>query len=73
MEKYLWRLMTAIFMLAASVGLFLVGWIFSGGQFNNVPSALIAWAVLFLVLIAIAKGLLVIIDYNREHKDESEE
>lgn len=72
MDK-LWRLMTAVFMLAVSNGLFLVGWILSGGRFNNVPSALIAWAVMILVLIGITKGILVIIDYHREHKDETEE
>lgn len=70
MEKYIWRLLTAIFMLATSFALFLIGWIFSGGLFNNMVSVLLAYAVLFLALIGITKGLLVIIDYHREHSDE---
>ena len=72
MDK-IWRLLTSVFILAASGGLFILGWIFSGGRFNNNLSALIGWVVLILIPIGIAKGLLVIIDYNREQKDDNEE
>lgn len=72
MDK-IWRLLTAIFMLSAAGGLFIVGWILSAGRFNNVPSALIGWLVLFMVLIGITKGICVILDYHREHKAETEE
>ena len=70
MEKYIWRLLTSVFFLAASGGFFVVGWLLSAGRFNNVPSALIAWAVLIMVLIGITKGIVVIIDYHRENKQE---
>lgn len=69
MDK-LWRLMTAIFMIAVGVGLFLLGWIFSGGMFNNAFAVIIAYLMIGLILIGITKGLLVIIDYHRENKSE---
>ena len=72
MDK-IWRLLTAIFLIAVAVGLFLIGWIFSNGTFNNIFSALIIYVVLFLVLIGITKGILVIIDYHREQDQEKEE
>ena len=70
MENYIWRLLKALFTIAAAVALFLIGWIFSGGQFNNPFSVLLLYAVLFLNLIGITQGILVIIDHNRERKEE---
>ena len=72
MDK-LWRLMTAIFILAMACGLFVMAYISTGGMFNDVFSVIIAYFCLFSVPIGIAKGLLVIIDYHREHKAEEEE
>lgn len=70
MEKYIWRMLTAIFMIAVAVGVFLLGFVFSGGRFNNPFSALSLYVMLFLLMIGIAKGILVVIDYHRAHKDE---
>ena len=70
MEKYIWCLLTAIFMIAAAVGLFLIAWLFSGGRFNNAFAGLSAYVVLFLALTGITKGILVILDYHRVHKGE---
>lgn len=69
MDK-IWRLMTAMFSVVSACGMFTVGFIFSGGRFNNTVSVLLAYGCLFCVLFGIAKGLLVMIDYHREHKDE---
>ena len=71
MDK-IWRLLTSVFIRAASGGLFILGWILSGGRFNNILSALIGWVVLIMIPIGIAKGLLVIIDYHREHEDDNQ-
>ena len=64
--------MTAIFMLAAAVGLFLIGWIFSGGVFHNVFSALNLYAAIFLIVAGIVKGLMAILTYDSEEKEKKE-
>ena len=71
MDK-IWRLLTAIFLLLSLVVLFLLGWIFSGGMFNNTFSVLIAYALMFGGPIGIAKGALAIIDHNREQKEKEQ-
>jgi len=48
----------------------LLGWIFSGGLFNNAFAVIIAYMMIGLILIGITKGLLVIIDYHREDKSD---
>lgn len=68
MDK-LWRLMSAMFMIVAAVGLFLIGWTFSRGMFNNVFSAMLLYAVLFLVVAGIVKGLWTIISHHFEEKE----
>ena len=72
MDTYVWRLLKAVFTIAAAVALFVVGCIFSGGRFNNTFSVLLEYAMLFLSMIGVTQGLLVIIDYNREHKETEE-
>ena len=72
MEK-LWRLMTAIFTIAAACGLFTMAYVISGGRFDDLFSVIVAYFCLFSVPISIAKGLLAIIDYHREHRDEGNE
>ena len=72
MDK-IWRLLTAIFIIAAACGLFTMAYVISGGRFNDVFSVIVAYFCLFSVPTGIAKGLWVIIDYHREHKDEAEE
>ena len=69
MDK-IWRLLTAIFMIAVGVGLITVGWVMTGGMFNNAVIVIMAYVALFLIPIGIAKGLFVVIDYHREHKEE---
>ena len=66
----LWRLMTAIFMIAVAVGLIAIGWLLTGGMFNNAVIVIMAYVAMFLILIGITKGLLVIIEHNQQHKDE---
>lgn len=66
MVDKIWRLMTAMFLLltAAALGIFVL--IMQDDFF-----AVIAfYAMLLLLPFGIAKGLMVIIDYHREHKDE---
>ena len=72
MDK-IWRLLTAIFILLSVIVLFLIGWVFSAGNFNNFFSVLLAYVVILAGPIGITKGILVMIDYNREHKEEIEE
>ena len=72
MDK-IWRLLTAIFILLSVIVLFLIGWIFSGGNFNNLLSVLLCYVVIFAGPIGITKGILVIIDYHREHQEKDEE
>ncbi len=66
----LWRLMTAIFMIAVGVGLIAIGWLLTGGMLNNAVIVIMAYVPMFLILIGITKGLLVIIEHNQQHKDE---
>ena len=70
MEKYIWRLLTSIFLLlvAAVLGLFV--FFFEGAVFLL---GICFYGSVFCGLLGIAKGLLVIIDYNREHKDDVKE
>lgn len=69
MDK-IWRLMTAMFCIVVAAGLFIVAYIFSGGMFNNTFAVILAYACLFCILIGITKGILVIVDYHRENKEE---
>ena len=70
MDK-LWRLINAIFWIAAGVGLIVLGWLLSGGMFNNALVVLMAYAAMGMILLGIAKGFLAISAYNKEHKNEA--
>lgn len=66
---HLWRLLTAIFIIAASVGLFVIGWILSGGDFHDYFTAIIAIFIVPAGIVwGICRGVRVIIDHAREHK-----
>ena len=65
----IWRLMTAIFMIATAVGLFIIGWTFGNGRFNDMFSIMILYVVLFLLAAGIVKGLLAIWAYHSEQKE----
>lgn len=67
MEKYIWRLLTAMFslMIAAVLGIF--AFVFQGAA---VLLGICVYGALFCALIGIAKGLMVMIDYHRENKAE---
>ncbi|MBQ8834950.1 MAG: hypothetical protein IJ001_08530 [Oscillospiraceae bacterium] len=71
MDK-IWRLLTAMFAIVVACGLFALAYMSSGGRFNDLLSGITFYVCLFCVLFGIAKGLMVIIDYHREHKDEDE-
>lgn len=71
MDK-IWRLMTAIFMIAVAAGLFIIGWVFGNGRFNDIFSVLILYVVLFLVVAGIIKGLLAVFAYHNEKEDIKE-
>ncbi len=66
----LWRLMTAIFLLAAAGGMFMLAYILSNGSFNNTVSVLALYICIGCILIGIGKGLLVILEYHRGSKSE---
>ena len=66
----LWRLMTAIFLIAAGLGFIAVGWVLSGGMFREVVTVLMAYAGLFLIPLGIVKGFLVIFAYHKDRKEE---
>lgn len=68
MDK-IWRLLTAIYMIAVGVGLIAVGWVLTGGRFDHAVIVIMAYVALFLIPIGITKGLLVMIDYHRDHKE----
>ena len=72
MDK-IWRLMTAMFAIAVACGLFALAYMSSGGRFNDLFSEIVFYVCLFCILFGIVKGLFVIIDHHREHKDDSEE
>lgn len=68
METYIWRLMTAMFLLltAAVLGLFM--FLFQGA---NIMVGICFYGALFCGLIGLAKGVIVILDYHRENKDQA--
>ena len=66
MEKYLWRLLTALFLLLAAVVLGMMAVLFQG---VSLIMGLCFYTAVGCGLLGITKGLLVIIDYHREYKD----
>lgn len=66
--EHLWRLATAIFLIAVSLALFVVGWIFSDGRFHHVFAGVLLYVVLAGILWGICRGVAAIIAYGRENK-----
>lgn len=66
MDHYIWRLLTAMFLLltAAVLGLFV--FLFEGSAFLM---GICFYGALFLGLVGMAMGVIVLIDYHKEHKD----
>ncbi len=54
----LWHIARATFLIAAGCGLFLMGYLFSNGRFNNVPSVLLLYLFMFLAVGGIGYGLI---------------
>ncbi len=69
--KHFWDLLTAIFWIAVSCGLFAAGWLLSGGRFDTVLSTLAAYGVLVGAVYGIGKGIVTLIQYNRAQKTEN--
>ena len=67
LENYIWRLLTAIFLLMVAAVLGIFAFLFQDAVFLL---GLCLYSAVFCALIGIAKGLFVMIDYRREHKDE---
>ena len=70
MEDYIWRLLTAMFLLLVAAVLAIFAFLFQGAA---VMLGVCFYGGILCALIGITKGLLVIIDYNRAHKAETEE
>ena len=69
MENYIWRLLTAIFLLLLAAVLGVFTFLFQGAA---VMLGICFYGAVLCALIGAAKGLLVIIDYNRDHKEPEE-
>lgn len=67
MEHYIWRLLTAIFLLLVAAILAVFVFLFQGAA---LMLGVCFYGSLFCALFGITKGLLVILDYHRAHKDE---
>ena len=67
MEKYIWRLLTAMFLLMVAAVLGVFAFVFQGA---TVLLGICVYGALFCALVGVAKGLAVIIDYHRENKEE---
>ena len=65
---YIWRLLTAIFLIVVAVALLVVAFVFG---FNTVFGVFV-YVSLFCILFGIAKGLMVMIDYHRSQKEMQE-
>ena len=67
MDHYIWRLLTAMFLLltAAVLGLFV--FLFEGATFMV---GICFYGALICGLTGIGKGLIVISDYHKEHKEQ---
>ena len=68
MEK-IWRLLTAIFILCAVIAVLLLAYEFQ----NAVFSVAAVYAAILMIPVGIIKGVLVMIDYHREKKNEEPE
>ena len=67
MEKYIWRMVTSLFVLMAALVLGLFAFLFQGSAFLM---GICFYGALFLGLVGMAMGVIVLIDYHKEHKDQ---
>ena len=67
MEKYIWRLLTAMFLLLVAIALGVFAFLLQGVVFMV---GLCFYGAVLCALIGIAKGFMVMIDYHREHQTE---
>ena len=68
--EMLWRLLTAIFYIAAGLGMIAIGWLLSGGMFQNAVCVILAYIAMALIGIGIVKGFFVIGDYRKADSEE---
>ena len=66
MEKYIWRMLTSLFVLMTALVLGLFTFLFQGAV---VIMGICFYGALFLGLVGMAMGAIVLIDYHKEHKD----
>ena len=66
MEKFIWRLLTAIFILMVAVVLGVMAFMFEG---VSLMVGLCVYGALICALVGVIKGILVTIDYHREYKE----
>ena len=66
MEKYIWRMLTSLFVLMVALVLGLFVFLFQGSTFLM---GICFYGALLLGLIGMAMGAIVLIDYHKEHKD----
>ncbi|MBQ7001428.1 MAG: hypothetical protein IJN67_10360 [Oscillospiraceae bacterium] len=67
METYIWRLLTAMFLLLMAAVLAVFAFLLQDAVFML---GLCFYGAVLCALIGITKGFLVMIDYHRAHKDE---
>ena len=67
MDHYIWRLLTAMFLLLTAVVLGLFVFLFQGSAFLM---GICFYGALLLGLVGMAMGVIVLIDYHKEHKDQ---
>ena len=67
MEQFIWRLLTAMFLLLTAAVLGLFAFLFQGAA---VMVGICFYGALFCGLIGLAKGVIVILEYHKEHKEQ---
>ena len=67
MEQYIWRLLTAMFLLLTAAVLGVFTFLFQGA---TVMLGICFYGAVFCALIGIAKGVIVISEYHKDHKEE---
>ena len=67
MEYYIWRLLTSMFLLLSAAVLGVFVFLFEGA---SVMMGLCFYGALFCALFGLAKGIVTMIDFHQEHKDQ---
>ena len=67
MEKYIWRMVKFLFVLMVALVLGLFVFLFQGSAFLM---GICFYGALLLGLVGMAMGVIVLIDYHKEHKDQ---